>query len=200
MGPLRTTTVPRLLVDSAAVLRPPRLLTVLDDVVGARKAVPSVVHRRAVELRPGRKGVQTLVQATAPGAAALYRSWLERYGHVLLLRAGIQGFETNVGVYDGDRLLAELDEYCAPANLPLEFDGLRFHAPPRAARAERQRGNVLRARDIVPLRYTWLDLLDEPERYIDDVVRALRSAGCGHLVGEPPEPLPPLPPLPGTRR
>lgn len=200
LGALRVVTVPRLLVDLAAVLPMAPLLALLDDVVGSRATTLAAVHARAVALRSGRAGLGPLLAATDPAAATLFRSWLERYAAALLLRAGLACFAFNVSVLEGQRILAELDAYCEEANLPLEFDGLVAHGPPRAVRRDRQRANVLRARGLVPLRYTYLDLLEEPEVMIEQVKAALRAAGCAHLVGAPPAVPPPLPVLPGVAR
>lgn len=200
IGPLRVVTLPRLLVDLAAELPVGPLLALLDELVGSRATTLSAVHERAVALRAGRAGLGPLIAATAPGAATLFRSWLERYAAALLASAGLACFEFNVAVEDGLRILAELDAYCREANLPLEFDGLAAHGAPRAQGRDRRRANMLRARQIVPLRYTYLDLLQEPETMLQQVRDALRAAGCAHLIGTPPAVPPPLPDLPGVCR
>lgn len=198
---LRLTTLPRLLVDAAALVSAPASLALLDQVVGERGAVMSEVHERITALLPGRRGLGAVREASAPGAGRVLRSWLERYAAQVFTNAGLVGFRCNVAIHDaGGRLVAVLDVYWEEARLPVELDGMRVHGPAAAARKDRRRDNRLRALQLPPLRYTYLDLLEETDRVLGEVTNALQAAGCGHLVGAPLADPVPLPPLPGARR
>lgn len=196
---LRTTTVPRLLVDASSLLRASSSLALLDQVVGEHRVPLAAVHARAVALRPGRGGLGALIAATAPDAPAIFRSWLERYSAQVFAAAGLRGFRYNVEVRDDGQLVAVVDVYWDEARLPVELDGMRVHAPANAAREDRRRTNRLRKLGISPLHYTYLDVLEEPERVLGEITQALRAAGCQHLIGPSLVDPRPLPPLPGTR-
>lgn len=176
------TTAARTLVDVAGRHTRSQLIALVDDALCARLVRRVALHARATALRSGRRGVGAIVAVTAPGAEDEFWSWLERQASRVLTAGGIRGVERNVSVEDGGRVVAVLDALVPEARLPLEFDGLRAHGPPRHRRRDAGRSNLLHRLDLHPLRYTWQDVVEEPERMVAQVRAALVARGCAHLT------------------
>jgi very-short-patch-repair endonuclease len=113
--------------------------------------------------RHGSPRARRLLQAAADGA----HSEAERLLVKLLRAAGIPGWKANypAGPYKIDVAFPEL-------KIALETDGWAFHSDPEAFRRDRQRQNYLILQGWQVLRFTWLDLVEYPER----VISAIRSA------------------------
>lgn len=176
---LPVTTAVRTMIDLAARHQDHQIVALVDDVIGARLATRDRLFQRALELRLGRPRVQHIIDATQPGAEGTFYSWLERHTAGVFLANGIRGAEWNVAVAGG---AAVLDVLFRDASLPLEVDGPRFHELPAARRKDAKRSNLLRRLDLHPLRFTYSDIVEEPERVVAEVRRALLEAGCAHLV------------------
>ena len=74
-----TLALPRLLAELSCELDDLDLVAVLDDLLArADQQVRAEVHARAGQLSRGRRGPRRLAELTVPGAAARFRSWLER--------------------------------------------------------------------------------------------------------------------------
>lgn len=179
---LPVTRAARTLIDVAG--RQPRhqTLALVDDAIGARLVSRGALFERARALRQGRPGVASIVDVTRPGAEGTFRSWLERHAGRLLRSGRIRGAQWNVAVNDGSARTAVLDILFPAARLPVELDGPRFHEAGRQRRADGQRGNLLHRLDLHPLRYTYGDLVEEPERFLAEISAALRARGCAHLL------------------
>ncbi|TGD85817.1 DUF559 domain-containing protein [Mycolicibacterium sp. CH28] len=152
-------------------------LTVLEAAVrrGGGPAVMDRALQRFVELAQlesahrrngGRHGAQAsrrLLLAAAGGA----RSEAERLTVELLRGAGITGWRANypVGNYVVD--IAFPDQRVA-----IEIDGWAFHSDQAAFQNDRVRQNRLALLGWQVLRFTWLDLIEHPER----VLAAIRTA------------------------
>jgi hypothetical protein len=88
-------------------------LALLDDAVAAG-ASHSWVHARASTLLAGRPNLQQLVLATAPGAAAVFRSWLERVSSHVYRAGGLPDPEFNVEMHDEQGLIGVVDALWRP--------------------------------------------------------------------------------------
>jgi very-short-patch-repair endonuclease len=152
-------------------------LTVIEAAVryrGGVKLVDSALQRH-VELRElwqahlrnkGRYGspaARRLLQAASDGA----RSEAERLLVKLLREAGITGWRTNypVGGY-------KVDVAFVKQKVAVEADGLAYHSDSEDFHSDRVRQNNIVLLRWQVLRFTWLDLIEYPER----VIAVIRSA------------------------
>lgn len=166
------TTPARTLIDLSSRHRGTQIVALVDDVIGARIVSRSRLNRRAEALRRGRSAVQAIIDVTQPGAEGIFRSWLERETSLLFARYAIEGAEWNVQVSDGPSV-AVVDVLFRDEWLPLEIEGPRFHEPPRLRRSDAARSNLLHRLRLYPLRYTWYDIVEEPERVAKEIREAL---------------------------
>jgi very-short-patch-repair endonuclease len=113
--------------------------------------------------RYGSPAARRLLQAASDGA----RSEAERLLVKLLRKAGITGWRTNypVGGYKIDVAFPKL-------KVAIEVDGLAFHSDSDDFHTDRVRQNDIVLLGWQVLRFTWLDLVEYPER----VIAVIRSA------------------------
>ena len=152
-------------------------LTVLEAAVrpgGGVKLMDSALQRN-VELcdlwrahvrnkgRYGSPSARRLLQAASDGA----RSEAERLLVKLLRAAGITGWRTNypVGRY-------KVDVAFPSSKVAIETDGWAFHSDQAAFQGDRERQNNIALLGWQVLRFTWLDLVEYPQR----VIAVIRSA------------------------
>jgi very-short-patch-repair endonuclease len=152
-------------------------LTVIEAAVRRRGGVKLMdwALQRDVELRElwhaqlrnkGRYGspaARRLLQAASDGA----RSAAERLLVKLLREAGITGWRTNhpVGGY-------KVDVAFPDPKVAIETDGLAFHSDADVFHQDRVRQNNITLLGWQVLRFTWLDLIEYPQR----VIAVIRSA------------------------
>jgi very-short-patch-repair endonuclease len=162
-------------------------LTVIEAAVkerGGAKLMDSALQRRLglrelwrAHLRnKGRYGspqARRLLQAASDGA----RSEAERLLVKLLREAGITGWRTNcpIGPY-------KVDVAFPASKIVIEVDGWAFHSDQEVFQNDRKRQNYLALMGWQVLRFTWLDLVEYPERVIAEV-RAAISARLRTLSG-----------------
>lgn len=162
-------------------------LTVIEAAVkerGGAKLMDSALQRRLglrelwrAHLRnKGRYGspqARRLLQAASDGA----RSEAERLLVKLLRQAGITGWRTNypIGPY-------KVDVAFPASKIVIEVDGWAFHSDQEVFQNDRKRQNYLALMGWQVLRFTWLDLVEYPERVIAEV-RAAISARLRTLSG-----------------
>ena len=169
-----TLALPRLLVDLCVQLADTDFVAVLDDLLaGAEPHVRAEVHARALALRNGRPGVDRLVALTAPDAAEIFWSWLERRSAGLSDAAGLPPAAWNCEVRDAaGRLIGIGDAVWEDLGVVVELDGLRFHSTPTQRRRDAAKDRQLTVEGWKVLRFTWLDIVETP----DDVVAQVRAA------------------------
>lgn len=147
-----TTTVPRTLLDLAAVLSRPRLeravgqaeVLRLTDALG----VPVLLDRH-----PGRRGTAALWQLIGATTATVTRGELEARFLAFAERAGLPRPSTNVAI-EG----FEVDCAWLGRRLVVELDGHASHATRRAFEQDRERDRVLTAAGWRVVRVTWRQL------------------------------------------
>jgi very-short-patch-repair endonuclease len=123
--------------------------------------------------RYGSPRARRLLQAASSGA----RSEAERLLVKLLREAGITGWQTNypIGPYKVD--------FAFPAStIVIEVDGWAFHSDQDVFQVDRKRQNYLTLMGWQVLRFTWLDLVEHPQRVIAEI-RAATSARARTLGG-----------------
>jgi very-short-patch-repair endonuclease len=116
--------------------------------------------------RYGSPRARRLLQAASDGA----RSEAERLLVKLLRAASITGWKTNyrVGPYKVDVAFPEL-------KIALETDGWAFHSDEEAFQHDRKRQNYLILQGWRVLRFTWLDLVEYPQRVIAEIRAAISA-------------------------
>ena len=170
-----TLALPRLLVELSCELNDVDFVAVVDDLLSrCELQMCEEVHRRAVELSQGRRGPRRLAELTAPGAAAHFRSWLERHTAALLTAAGMAPAQWNLELRDAaGKLIGEADAVWVEQRVVVELDGLRFHSSPEQRRRDNRKDRRLGANGWGVLRYTWLDVMERPNQLVAELRQAL---------------------------
>lgn len=176
-GGLRYTSLARTVCDLADARDPWATLALLDDAV-ARGASPRWINQRAIVLANGRAGVALLRDATEPGSAAVFRSWLERSSAHVYRVCAFPDPEWNVPVHDDAGRIGIVDALWRDWGVISEKEGLRFHTTPEARRLDARRFNRLCDAGYRPRRFTWQDVVHRPVEMAATVLRALRAAGA----------------------
>ena len=155
-------------------------LTVIEAAVkqrGGAKLMDAALQRRLdlhelwrAHLRnKGRYGsprARRLLQAASDGA----RSEAERLLVRLLREAGITGWQTNypIGPY-------KVDVAFPTPMIVIEVDGWAFHSDQEVFQYDRKRQNYLTLMGWQVLRFTWLDLVEYPQRVIAEIRSAISA-------------------------
>lgn len=123
--------------------------------------------------RYGSPRARRLLHAASDGA----RSEAERLLLTLLRNARVTGWKANhpCGPYKIDVAFAEL-------KIAIEVDGWAFHSDQEAFQHDRKRQNYLILHDWQVLRFTWLDLVEYPQRVLA-VIRSAISARSRTVAG-----------------
>lgn len=116
--------------------------------------------------RYGSPAARRLLQAADGGA----RSEAERLFKQLLTRADISGWRANQRVAG-----YEVDFVFRGAKVAIEVDGFAFHSGTDDFHHDRIKQNAIALAGWQVLRFTWLDLVEHPERVIAEVRRAVRG-------------------------
>lgn len=134
----------------------------LDDLVAASDALPAA---------RGRSDVRRAVALADPRSGSVLESALR----VLLALAGLLPPESQHVVRDaGGRFLGRVDFAWPRHRLVVETDGYAFHADRASYRSDRRRTNALVLAGWTVLRFSWEDVLHDPEH----VVTSVRAALC----------------------
>lgn len=176
-GAVAYTSLARTVCDLASLADRSGTLARVDDAVAAG-ASPRWLHQRASALTNGRDGVALVRDATAPGSAPAFRSWLERITAMLLVLAGLPPAAWNVAVHDRRGRIGIVDALWLAWRVIVEVEGLRFHTTPAARRRDAARFNRLLAAGYVVRRFTWQDVVERPYATAVAIAEALRDAGA----------------------
>lgn len=164
---LAVTSVARTLVDLAGVLTPHALERVCHRAQVVRLLDASAV---AAQLdrgrRRGARRLRAALQTLAAEEPTITRSALEERFLALVRSAGLPRPRTNARV-----LGFEVDVLWAHRRLVVELDGVASHLTPRAFERDRERDAVLQVARYAIVRFTWRQVVAEP----DFVVATLRA-------------------------
>jgi hypothetical protein len=177
IGPVPCTTGARFAVDKASHLDLVDVYSMADDVIGARLCTQCELHRRAKALRKGRRNVAALQDVTAPGAAAEFRSWLERTAAARFHEGGLPAPEWNVPIMVNGSTVALVDALWRAAKVVVEVDGLRFHEQPGQVARDKARDRKLAIMGFLVLRYTYREIVDTPDIVVAQIREALADRG-----------------------
>ncbi len=162
---VRVTAVPLTVVEAAVRRRDGAKL--LDSALQRHVDLESLwrTHLRN-KGRTGAPRARRLLQAASDGA----RSEAERRILALLRGAGITGWKANypVGGY-------RVDVGFPSAKVAIEVDGFAFHSGAQEFQIDRRRQNAIVLRNWQVLRFTWLDLVEYPEKVIATIRAAIAA-------------------------
>lgn len=162
---LRVTTLPLTVVEAATRRGGgPKLL---DQALQRHTQLPALWAAHLGNTgRHGSPAARRLLRAADDGA----RSEAEREMARLLRAAGITGWKPN-------RRIAgyEVDVVFRDAKVAIEVDGFAFHSDATAFQRDRTKQNAISLAGYQVLRFTWLDLVEYPDRVIAEVRRAIRA-------------------------
>jgi very-short-patch-repair endonuclease len=161
------TNVPRTLVDVAGILDPPDLARAFHEAVVKHHVNPDAVERVLSRRHnwPGARELRRVIRGDEPVSL----SRLESSFIAVLRRARLPLPETNRRV-DAHYVDCRWPEH----RLTVELDSYRYHGTRHAWEQDRQREREARARGDEFRRYSWRDVVEEPERMLEDL-RALLS-------------------------
>jgi very-short-patch-repair endonuclease len=116
--------------------------------------------------RYGARAARRMLEAAAGGA----RSEAERLVIQLLHEAGIKGWQANfpAGPY-------VIDIAFPRQRVAIEIDGWAFHSDPEAFQNDRKRQNWLALHGWQVLRFTWLDITQQPDRMLAHIRAAISA-------------------------
>jgi len=127
------------------------------------------LHHRLRRPVSGNARVRQVIRALMVGAEAES----ERRLHRLLRQHGICGWVANHPVQLGGRLIARVDIAFLAQRLAIEVDGLAYHSDRSRFQRDRTRQNALVNLGWTVLRFTWQDIVADPDRVIATVRVAL---------------------------
>jgi very-short-patch-repair endonuclease len=178
---LLVTTLPRTIVDSWPLLPVHERRPLLLDITRRRMTTAALV-REALTERPNVGGRRLLVQ-TLDLIEDGVQSELEAHGVLHVFRH--RSLPRSVGQY---RLTLPtgtltLDRAWPEAKLAIELDGARYHTSPEARRSDLARDRELAAVGWVVLRFTYADVLRDPEGVRAKVLEVYRTRIAQLQVG-----------------
>lgn len=172
---LRVTTVLQTVLDCAAVLGTAHAVVVADSALRARLLTIDELRTAAAQVRGRHAGKVRRVAALADERSG---SVLESLIRVLLVEAGLGPDRSQYLVRDErGRVVARVDFVYLAARLIVEADGFEFHSARADYRKDRRRANAYTRGDWSLLRFTWEDVVGDPD-YVIDAVR--------HELAKPP--------------
>jgi very-short-patch-repair endonuclease len=137
----------------------------LAELTRAARALPGV--RAAARAR-------RVLELADPESGSVLESVLRVRMHL----AGIAGFSTQLVIRDdAGRHVLRVDFCFAEARLVVEVDGEKWHQDPAR---DRSRDNALAALGWRVLRYTWAEVVHQPERVLAEIRQALGATADHH--------------------
>lgn len=162
---LRVTALPLTVVEAATRRGGgPKLL---DQALQRHTQLPALwtAHLRN-KGRHGSPAARRLLQAADDGT----RSEAERLMVRLLKAARITGWSANQRVAG-----YEVDILFRAAKVAIEIDGFAYHSDAESFQRDRTKQNAIALIGYQVLRFTWLDLVEYPDRVLNEVKRAIRA-------------------------
>ncbi|CAN5649816.1 type IV toxin-antitoxin system AbiEi family antitoxin domain-containing protein [soil metagenome] len=172
----------RTIVDFSTVLEHEALERVLDDCLFRRIVELGRIQARLDKLggrgRPSTRGLRELLEVRG-NQLAMPLTVLENKFLEVLRKGGIDEPENQVSVESDAHKTWRLDFAYPHHKVLIEVDGRRFHAARRRQKNDMRRDNVMNVRGWTVLRFTWEDVVTEPE-YVLGLVRL--ALGLAPLV------------------
>ena len=170
----------RALLDLAAWETRERLTIAVDSALRDGKTTEDMLIRRIVSLRSrGRRGLPKLV-AVLEGCEATKggHSWLEREFLRLSAAAHLPRPQTQrILARAGDRLV-RVDCHYPNTRVVVELLGYKWHRTKEQLRRDTERMNALLLEGYLPLQFTTIQLVEEPDTVMATVTATLRSVSA----------------------
>jgi very-short-patch-repair endonuclease len=174
-----TTTAMRTIIDLAAITHPDVLEQAFDDALRRKLfRLERMSERLDAHQFDGSKVLRAFIaeRAANPGRS---KSPLETELARVLRRGGITGFVQQHQVWDGARLIAEIDLAFPDLKLAVEVDGFAFHSSRRDWARDLARSNDLVGLGWTILRFTKEDLRARPAMVVALVRTELAARNSG---------------------
>jgi very-short-patch-repair endonuclease len=169
----RRTGLIRTVLDCARILPFGEALAVADAALATGRLTHEELEAAAVAMRGRRRPTAIRVATAATGCS---QSFLESMLRSLLLAAGIDGFEPQLMIRLGS-LCVRVDLGHSQARLVLEAEGYEFHGSAADFAADCRRYDELVAAGWLVLRFTYQQVLGDPDWVIATVRSALARRG-----------------------
>lgn len=172
---LRLTTALRTVLDLARSLPLQEAVAAADSALRhGLLTVDELLHAaQALPAGRGRARVSRVVSLVDPSSGSV----LESVCRILFVLAGLPTALTQHPVRGADgRLLGRVDFAWPEHRLVVETDGFAFHADRRSYRDDRRRTNALVLAGWRVLRFSWEDVVHEPDHVVQLVRKALHAA------------------------
>ncbi len=175
---LPVTTVPRTVVDLAAIYGERRLSDLVDELVASSRLGWSALVATIDEVaRPGKRGsalLRRLVEDRAePGMVVATR--LERRGLAVLRAGGLAPPAVQMPIpWAPDR---RWDAAYPAERVAIEWDSRRWHTRREDFQSDRERDREAAAHGWIVLRFTWEDLQLRPDRVVEEIRTVLELRG-----------------------
>jgi hypothetical protein len=172
---VRVTTVPRTVIDLAAILNRPRLRSVVEHCVVGRLCdldqITSMLGTLARRGKPGIRRLRSVIDELGTGVETA-ASMLERRAVTLLEANGLRPVP-QFNLPWRDFRDGRVDLAFPHAKLIIELDGRRWHTRVNDFELDRRRDNLAQLAGWKVLRFTWRDLSDDPAKVVAMVRQAL---------------------------
>jgi hypothetical protein len=170
------TTTARTVVDLAGDLRPGRLRIVVEDALAARRCtLEQLGHCYQEVRRPGKRGMTSLalvLRSLGPGPVRS-ASFLERLLRKVLVDAGLPEPVREYEAPWARDTPGRVDLAYPFSRVILEADSRRWHTRERDFEVDRRRDRQAQLAGWAVYRFTWRDLVDDPEDVVITIRRAL---------------------------
>ena len=158
-GGLKMTTVPRTLVDLAAVLPPEDVAAAIDKAFELHLVSPEEIdHALRAVARRGRRRVAVFRAVLHSRVPDVDRTMLEKHGRAVLdlTKTGNWTEQPTLIAPDGSEIRPDALE--PEARVVAEWDGFLWHRTPAQLTNDHKRQNLLTSMGYVVMRYGWFDL------------------------------------------
>lgn len=175
-GGFRLTSLPRTMIDLAAVLDDGWLRAALDSAIRQDRSHLTRIWRLLLRWGPGRRGagrLRSLVEEYRRGAE-VPDSALEAFA-LRLARATGQMPKVHYEVRDRGRFVAEVDLAWPQLRLGIELDGWAYHATRQNFVKDRARDRALFQLGWSVLCYTWGDVMHDHDSFIEELAQIFEA-------------------------
>jgi hypothetical protein len=167
---VQMTTVVRTLLDLCRCLPRAQAVAAVDSAL--RKGLLSVsdfVHAsRELPAGRGRPRVARVLELIDPESGSV----LESLCRVLMVERGLPAPETQLVIRHAGRWIGRVDFAWPDQRLVVEADGFEFHKDRASYRKDRRRGNALQRAGWAVLRFSWEDVVHDPD-YVVELISSL---------------------------